>query len=430
MSYDVVRTRSMFPALEAGWAQFDAPGGTQTPRAVGEAIAAAIAGPLSNRGTSSPSERNAEQAVLDFRLAMADLVNGDPRGIVHGRSATQLAYDFSRHLAEDWRPGDEVVVTRLDHDSNVRPWVQAAARAGATVRFADFDPATGELPVEAVAGLLGERTRLVAVTAASNLIGTIPDLAAVSAAVHGAGALLYVDGVHYTAHELPDLDALGADFFTCSPYKFLGPHFGVLAARPELLERLSPDKLEPSTNAVPERFEFGTLPYELLAGATAAVDVLAGLAASPAAAAPDASATDTATPDASGGTARPAAAPATPASRRARLIASYAALHEHEVALRDRLEHGFAELPGATVHSRAARRTPTLLATFTGHEASELTRRLAGRQVLAPSGNFYALEASRHLGLGDAGGLRVGLAPYTDDDDVDRLLEGLAAVLR
>jgi cysteine desulfurase family protein (TIGR01976 family) len=414
MSYDVVRIRSMFPALEAGWAQFDGPGGTQTPRAVGEAIAAAITGPLSNRGTSSPSERNAEQAVHGFRHAMADLVNGDPRGIVHGRSATQLAYDFSRHLAKDWRPGDEVVVTRLDHDSNVRPWVQAAARAGATVRFADFDPATGELPVEAVAELLGERTRLVAVTAASNLIGTMPDLAAVSSAVHDAGALLYVDGVHYTAHELPDVDALGADFFACSPYKFLGPHFGVLAARPELLERLSPDKLEPSTNAVPERFEFGTLPYELLAGATAAVDVLADLASRPAASAQDAS----------DGT-----APSAPASRRDRLAASYAALHEHEASLRARIERGFAELPGATVHSRAARRTPTLLASFAGHEASELTRRLAERRVLAPSGSFYALEASRHLGLGDAGGLRVGLAPYTDGDDVDRLLEGLAAAL-
>lgn len=418
MSYDVARIRSMFPALEAGWAQFDGPGGTQTPRAVGDAIAATLVGPLSNRGTSSPSEQNAEAAVHGFRLAMADLVNGDPRGIVHGRSATQLAYDFSRHLSKRWRPGDEVIVTRLDHDSNVRPWVQAAERAGAVVRWADFDPATGELPVEAVAGLVGERTRLVAVTAASNLIGTMPDVAAIAAAAHGAGALLYVDGVHYAAHELPDLGALGADLFACSPYKFLGPHCGVLAARPELLEGIAPDKLEPSTNAVPERFEFGTLPYELLAGVTAAVEVLAGLATTGADASSDADA------DADASTVAPG-----PASRRARLVASYAALHAHEADLRERLERGFAELPGATVHSRAARRTPTLLATFAGREASELSRLLAERRVLAPSGNFYALEASRHLGLGDAGGLRVGLAPYTDAEDVERLLEGLAAAL-
>ncbi len=197
---------------------------------------------------------------------------------------------------------------------------------------------------------LSDRTRLVAVTAASNLIGTMPDVAAISAAAHDAGALVYVDGVHYTAHELPDVAALGADFFTCSPYKFLGPHCGVLAASPELLETIVPDKLLPATNAVPERFEFGTLPYELLAGVTAAVDVLARLATG---------ATDAAS------------------SRRARLAVSYAALHEHEEVLRARVEAGFAELAGVTVWSRAARRTPTLLATFAGHEASDITTRLA-----------------------------------------------------
>ncbi|MBM7503077.1 cysteine desulfurase-like protein [Agromyces aurantiacus] len=401
MAYDVARIRSWFPSLEAGWAQFDAPGGTQTPRQVGEAISATLTGPLSNRGTVGLSEQRAEEAVHGFRNAMADLVNGDPRGIVHGRSATQLVYDFSRNLSRDWRPGDEVVVTRLDHDSNVRPWVQAAERAGATVRWADFDPQTGELPVEAVTGLVTDRTRLVAVTAASNLIGTRPDVPAIAEAVHAAGAVLFVDGVHVTAHELPDVRALGADFFTCSPYKFLGPHCGVLVARPELLETIAPDKLLPSTNAVPERFEYGTLPYELLAGVTAAVEVLADLD-------PDADAA---------------------ASRRDRLAASYAALHAHESALGARLADGLAELPGATVRSRAARRTPTVLMTFDGRAASDVTRHLAAERVLAPSGNFYALEASRHLGLGDEGGLRVGLAPYTDEADVERLLAGLASAL-
>ena len=402
MTYDVARIRSEFPSLESGWAHFDGPGGTQTPRAVGDAVASVLTGPLSNRGTIGESEERAEAAVHGFRLAMADLVNGHPRGIVHGRSATQLTYDFSRYLSRVWGPGDEVVVTRLDHDANVRPWVQAAERAGATVRWVDFDPATGELPTEAVAAALSDRTRVVAVTAASNLIGTMPDVPAIAAAVHDADALLYVDGVHYTAHELPDVAALGADFFTCSPYKFLGPHCGVLVARPQLLETLMPDKLLPATNVVPERFEFGTLPYELLAGVTAAVDVLSGL---------DPDAADAAE------------------SRRERLAASYAALHEHEDVLRAQLEEGLAALPGVTLWSRAARRTPTLLATFEGHAASDLTKALAADKVLAPSGNFYALEASRHLGLGDAGGLRMGLAPYTDAADVSRLLAGLAAAI-
>ena len=403
MAYDVARIRSLFPSLESGWAHFDGPGGTQTPRAVGDAVASVLTGPLSNRGTIGESEERAEAAVHRFRLAMADLLDAHPRGIVHGRSATQLTYDFSRHLSREWGPGDEVVVTRLYHDANVRPWVQAAEHAGATVRWVDFDPDTAELSTDAAAAALSDRTRVVAVTGASNLLGTMPDVAGIAAAAHDAGALVFVDGVHLTAHELPAVVQLGADFFVCSPYKFLGPHCGVLAARPDLLERILPDKLLPATNVVPERFEFGTLPYELLAGVTAAVDVLAGL--------------------------DPDAAEAAE-SRRERLTASYAALHEHEARLLARLEEGLAALPGASIRSRAARRTPTLLATFEGRAAADLTRSLAEGKVLAPSGNFYALEASRHLGLGDAGGLRMGLAPYTDGDDVDRLLEGLALALR
>jgi len=413
MAYDVARIRSGFPSLASGWAHFDGPGGTQTPRAVGDAVASVLTGPLSNRGDTGESAQRAETAVREFRAAVGDLLNVHPRGIVHGRSATQLAYDFSRHLAKDWGPGDEVILTRLDHDANIRPWVQAAERVGAHVRWADFDPATGELPVESVTDLITDRTRLVAVTAASNLIGTIPDVTAIAAAAHDAGALVYVDGVHYTAHELPDLAALGVDFFSCSPYKFLGPHCGVLAARPDLLESIAPDKLLPSTNVVPERFEFGTLPYEQLAGVTAAVEVIAGFVAP--------SSTGVASIDAEQADAA--------GTRRARLARSYRALHAHERRLLTRLEQGIAELPGTTVHSRAARRTPTLLLTFAGHEASAVTARLAEAKVLAPSSNFYALEASRRLGLGDAGGLRVGLAPYTDDDDIDRLLTGLAGAL-
>ncbi|MFI8861385.1 cysteine desulfurase-like protein [Streptomyces prasinus] len=399
MTYDVETIRAQFPALSAGTAHFDGPGGTQTPRPVIEAVADALSSPLSNRGHGTTGERNAENIVTGCRQALADLLGADPAGIVFGRSATQLAYDFSRTLAKTWSPGDEVVVTRLDHDSNIRPWIQAAARAGATVRWADFDPVTGELTADDIRAVLSERTRLVAVTAASNLIGTRPRIAEISRAVHGAGALMYVDGVHHTAHSLVDVEQLGADFFTCSPYKFLGPHHGVLAARPELLETLRPDKLLASTDAVPERFELGTLPYEFLAGTRAAVDFLAGL---------DAHASGT---------------------RRQRLAAAFAALEGHEENLRVRMDKGLSALGGVTVHSNAADRTPTLLLTVDGRSTADASRFLSERGVHAPSGSFYAIEASRRLGLSDTGGLRVGLAPYSNTEDVERLLAGLSDFL-
>ncbi|XVV33782.1 cysteine desulfurase-like protein [Streptomyces sp. CA-100214] len=398
MALDVDAIRAQISALKSGSARFDAPGGTQTPQPVIDAIGEALANPLANRGRTTEGERNADGIVADARGALGDLLATDPRGIVLGRSATQLAYDLSRTLAKTWGPGDEVVVTRLDHDSNIRPWVQAAEAVGASVRWADFDPATGELLAEHIEAVLSPRTRLVAVTAASNLIGTMPDLPAVARLAHGVGALLHVDAVHYASHAVVDPAALGADTLVCSPYKFLGPHLGVLAARPEFLETLRPDKLLPSSDAVPERFELGTLPYELLAGTRAAVDFLAGLE-----------------PDAHGG-------------RRERLVASFAALETHEDALRRRIEAGLADLGGITVHSRAARRTPTLLFTVAGLRPAEVYRRLAEHGVDAPAGTFYALEASRHLGLGDEGGVRVGLAPYTSADDVDRLLTALAAL--
>ncbi|MFB7494344.1 cysteine desulfurase-like protein [Streptomyces sp. NPDC056161] len=399
MTYDISALRAEFPALDAGIAHFDGPGGTQTPQAVIRAIGDALAQPLSNRGRQTPGERNADALVTGARQAMADLLGAQPSGIVFGRSATQLTYDFSRTLAATWAPGDEVVVTRLDHDANIRPWVQAAARAGATVRWADFDPATGELTVDDIRAVLSERTRLVAVTAASNLIGTRPAITGISRLAHDAGALTYVDGVHHCAHTLVDLARLGADFFVCSAYKFLGPHHGVLAARPELLESLRPDKLEPATDVVPERFELGTLPYEFLAGTRAAVDFLAGL-----------------DPRATG-------------SRRERLAAAYEALEGHERTLRARIDKGLSQLDGVTVHSRAADRTPTLLLTFEGRGTTDAYHFLAQRDVHAPAGSFYAVEASRRLGLGDSGGLRIGLAPYNDTEDVDRLLTGLSEYL-
>ena len=398
MTYDVAAVRAHFPALRAGTAHFDGPGGTQVPEAVARAVAGTLTSPIANRGRITAAERTADDIVLGAREAVADLLGADPRGIVFGRSATQLTFDLARTLAAGWGPGDEVVVSHLDHDANIRPWVRAAEAVGATVRWIAFDPATGELTADDVAEVLTERTRLVAVTGASNLIGTRPPVAEIAGLVHEAGALLAVDGVHLTAHAPIDLVALGADFFTCSPYKFLGPHCGVLAAAPALLETLAPAKLLPSSEDVPERFELGTLPYELLAGTTAAVDFLAGL--SP-----------------------------VDGSRRERLVAAMTALEAYEDDLREHLEAGLSALPGVRVWSRAAQRTPTVLITFDGRDAADAYRFLAERGVNAPAGSFYAIEASRWLGLGDTGGLRAGLAPYSDRDDVDRLLAGLREFL-
>jgi selenocysteine lyase/cysteine desulfurase len=251
-----------------------------------------------------------------------------------------------------------------------------------------------------VAAVLSERTKLVATTGASNLIGTRTPVCRVADLAHEVGALHWVDGVHATAHASVDLAALRADFWTCSPYKFMGPHCGVLAADPTLLETLHPDKLLPSTDAVPERFELGTLPYELMAGTTAAVDFIASLDDSGA-----------------GGT------------RRERIEAGMSAVHVHERALLDALEPALRGIPGVTVHSNARSRTPTLLFTVAGRDPQEIRGRLAERGVNAPAGHFYAIECSRHLGLGDTGGVRVGLAPYTSTDDIDRLLTALTEIV-
>jgi cysteine desulfurase family protein (TIGR01976 family) len=397
--YDVAKVRAHFPALESGLAFFDGPGGSQTPDVVAEAMRSTMVGPLSNRGDLTIAQENAERAVVGAREALADLLGASSDGIVFGRSFTQLTFDMARTMAKEWGPGDEVVVTRLDHDGNVRPWVIAAEAVGATVRWIDFEPETGELSMESLEEAMSDRTRLVAVTGASNLIGTRPDLPAVAARVHDAGARLYVDAVHLTAHASVSLQETGADLIGCSTYKFLGPHAGVVAGRPDVLEGLHPDKLVPATDRVPERFELGTLPYELMAGAQAAVDFLADLA------------------------------PGTGTTRRERLAASMAALEEREDRLRGRLEDGVRAIDGVTLHSRAATRTPTTLVTFADHDAGDVSRHLATRDINAPAGTFYAYEPAKRLALGPDGGLRVGLAPYSDDSDVDRLLEALAAHL-
>ncbi|MDQ3629328.1 MAG: cysteine desulfurase-like protein [Actinomycetota bacterium] len=399
MTYDVDRVRACFPALAEGTAHFDGPGGSQVPVQVARAVADTLTSCIANRGRASAAERRADDVVTAARRAVADLVGGSAEGVVFGRSMTQLTYDVARTMAASWGPGDEVVVTRLDHDANIRPWVQVAQAVGATVRWAAFDPHTGELDTSAVTELLTERTRLVAVTAASNLIGTRPDVAAIAQAAHAVGALVHVDGVHLTPHAPVDVSAMGADFYATSPYKWMGPHHGALVADPALLDSLHPHKLLPSSDQVPERFELGTLPYELLAGTAAAVDFIADLAPSV-------------------------------GDRRSRVLTSMAAAQAYEHGLFVRLHDALESLDGVTLHGGAAAlRTPTLLFSVQGRSPAHVHEMLAVRGVNAPGDNFYALEASRWMGLGDEGAVRAGIAPYTAEGDVDRLLEGVAALL-
>jgi cysteine desulfurase family protein (TIGR01976 family) len=399
MPLDVARIRSSFPALDQGVAYFDGPGGTQVPREVAEAVADTLTSGISNRGSVTAAERRADAVVSAARSAVADLLGCTPEGVVFARSMTQMTYDLSRALAKSWGPGDEVVVTHLDHDANIRPWVQAAEACGATVRWVEFDKETADLTVEHVRAQLSDRTRLVAVTAASNVLGTRPDVPAIAAAVHEVGALLHVDGVHLTPHSPIDVAELGADFYACSPYKFLGPHHGLLAAAPSLLEELRPDKLLPSSNAVPERFELGTLPYELLAGTTAAIEFIAAIAS-----------------DAQ--------------DRRTRVLQSMRAVEEHEDRLFATLLDGLTSVPGVTLHGSPVRRTPTALFSVERHSPVEVYQALAERGVNAPASHFYAIEAVRWIGLGDAGAVRAGIAPYTNDEDVERLVGAVREIAR
>jgi cysteine desulfurase family protein (TIGR01976 family) len=397
VSFDAGRVRALYPALDDGWAYLDGAAGTQVPQAVIDAVAGAYRAGIGNVGGAFPASRRSEGIVAECRRAVADLVGGEPGGVVLGPTMTALTYRLAAALAAGWGPGDEVVVSRLDHDANVRPWLQAAARAGAVVRWAEVDLATGELPADQYDGLVSERTRLVAVSAASNVLGTRPDVAAISATAHAAGALVYVDGVHAAAHGPVDAAALGADFYATSAYKWSGPHVGAVVADPVLLERLRPDKLASSPDTVPERFEQGTAPFADLAGVAAAVDHLASL-----------------DPAAAGG-------------RRARVLASMAAAEAHELSLFRVLLDGLEAMGHVTVYGKAARRTATAYFTVAGHTPLQVAEHLAARRVNVWNGHNYAWELTGALAIRDAGSaVRAGLVHYNHREDVDRLLEGVA----
>ena len=393
----MTRVREAYPALADGYAYLDGAAGTQVPAAVISAISDAYRTGIGNSDGAFPASARSDAIMRQCRAAVADLVGGDQAGVVLGPNMTTLTYRIAGTLASTWRPGDEVIVSRLDHDANVRPWVQAAGRAGAVVRWAEVDAATGELPAEQYARLLGDRTRLVAVSAASNIIGTRPDVAAITGMARAAGALSYVDGVHATPHGPVDIAALGADFYVTSAYKWSGPHIGALIASPALLFTLHPDKLVPASDEVPERFEYGTPPFADLAGVTAAVDHLAGL------------------DDAATGT------------RRERILASMAAAEEHEQRLFADLLGGLDGMRHVTTYGKASRRTATAYFTVAGLAPRQVAEHLASRHVNVWDGDNYAWELTGALGIRDAGcAVRAGLVHYNDDSDVSRLLAAVS----
>jgi len=397
VTFDVKRVREAYPALSDGYAYLDGAAGTQVPAAVIEAIADAYRSGIGNVGGAFPASGRSGSIVAGCRQALADLTGGHPDGVILGPNMTTLTYRLADTLSRRWGPEDEVVVSRLDHDANIRPWVQAAARRGTTVRWAEADLATTELPAAQYGDLLSERTRLVAVTAASNVVGTRPDLAAIAAAAHAVGALVYVDGVHATPHVPVDVGALGADFYATSAYKWSGPHIGTVVAEPSLLETLQPDKLAPAPAGVPGRFERGTAAFADLAGVTAAVDHLASLD------------------------------PAAAGSRRQRVLASMAAVEEYEARLFARLLDGLGAMGHVRLYGRAARRAPTAFFTVAGHSPRQVAEHLAARQVNVWNGDNYAWELAGVLGLRDSGGaVRAGLVHYNDEADVDRLLSAVA----
>jgi cysteine desulfurase family protein (TIGR01976 family) len=398
LPFDVSRARASYPALRDGHAYLDGAAGTQVPLPVIDAIAAAYRDGIGNVGGAFAASERSGRIVAEARQAVADLVGGSAPGVVFGPSMTALTYRISGALSKGWAPGDEVVVSRLDHDANIRPWVQAAARAGAVVRWAEADPATGELPVPQYADLVGSRTRLVAVTAASNVLGTRPDVAAIAGVAHAAGALCYVDGVHATPHVPVDVVGLGADFYATSAYKWAGPHVAAVIAAPALLQTLWPDKLVPSSDEVPGRFERGTLPFADLAGVTAAVDHLAGLA-----------------PGTASG-----------ASRRERVLASMAAVEAYEMSLFAGLVDGLGAMGHVTLHGKAARRAPTAFFTVARMTPRAVAVRLAERGINVWNGDNYAYELCDVLGLQPGGAVRAGLVHYNDASDTGRLLTAVA----
>ena len=411
---DLSPVRDQFPALQQTDAQgrpyvfFDGPGGTQVPHVVIDAIADYLAHANANTHGLYETSRRTDQMVAEARMAMADLLNAPSSDeIVFGPNMTTLTFTISRAIAHELKPGDEIVVTRLDHDANVAPWVALEER-GAVIRRADFDPSDCTLDMDGLKGLITERTRLVAVGYASNAVGTINDVRTIGEWAHSVGAWLYVDAVHYAPHAPIDVQAIDCDFLACSVYKFFGPHMGVLWGRQELLGCLAAYKVRPVENRPPDKFETGTKNHEGMAGATAAVNYLAGLGARY-------------------GGAFAAQYPQFEGRRRD-LRAAMAVIGAYERPLFERLVVGLQAIPGLTIYgitepAHFDRRVPTVAFRLQGHSPQQIAQRLGDEGIFVWDGNYYALSVTERLGVEQSGGMvRAGIAHYNTAGEVNRLL--------
>ncbi len=418
--FDIASVRERFPALQRSVGErpavfFDGPAGSQVPRRVIDAMAEYLAYRNANHGGVFATSLESDAMLDAAHRAAADFVGSDDAGAVDagtvdpgtvafGANMTTLTLALSRSLARTWKAGDEVMVTRLDHDANVTPWVLAARDAGATVRHVEIRREDCTLDLDDFRAKLSPRTRLVAVGCASNAVGTINPVAEMTRLAHEVGSLVFLDAVHYAPHALVDVAAWDCDFLACSAYKFFGPHVGLLWGRRELLESLAPYKLRPASDELPERWMTGTQNHEGIAGALAAIDYLADLG-------------------------RQVAGEV--ASRRSALAAAYRAIEGYERALTSRLLDGLARLPrikvwGITDRDRMAERMPTISLTHEAISPEAISRRLAERGIFTWSGNYYALPLTEALDLEPEGMVRVGLLHYNTKDEVDRLLEELA----
>jgi cysteine desulfurase family protein (TIGR01976 family) len=400
-SVETIRCR--FPALDrrhngAPVSYFDGPGGTQVPQSVVDAMSAYLLHHNANTHWAYPTSIETDALIEGARAALADFLGGRRSEIAFGANMTTLTFHLGRALGRRWAQGDEIVVTELDHHANVDPWRQLAKERGLSVKAVPFRRETGQLELDALTSALGPRTRLVAIGAASNALGTINDVRRIADLAHAAGALVFVDAVHYAPHVLVDVAALGADFLACSAYKFYGPHIGVLWGRQSLVEELDLPKLEPAPASSPENLETGTQNHEGIVGAAAAVDFLASLAEGP--------------------------------TRRARLEGAFKVLHSRGQELVERLWSGLQALDGVTVYgpSPSAPRTPTVSFTLRGVPSEDVARALAEQAVFASNGDFYATTAVTRLGHAADGVVRAGCACYTTLDEVERLLGGVGAL--
>lgn len=405
MTLDVQAVRNQFPALSRvvggqPAAYLDGPGGTQVPESVVDAMAGFMRAGASNHGGPFVTSRETDAVAESARLAVADLFGASPDEIAFGQNMTSLTLSVSRALGATWAAGDNIVVTRLDHDANVWPWVIAARDAGAEVRWIDFDPDDGcRLEDDHLAELIDARTRLVAVTHASNAVGTVTDVHPFIEAAHAVGARTYVDAVHYAPHRLLDVAGLGTDFLAASSYKFFGPHTGCLYGTGEALTDVAAYKIRPAPDDPPGKWETGTQSFESLAGITAAVDYIASL-----------------------GDGR---------SRRDRIVSAMAIIGEYERSLSARFLNGLAALPGITLCGRDVPegRTPTFAVSVDGVHPATVASTLGALGIFVWSGDYYAVEVMRRLGVADQGGLvRIGFVHYNTFEEVDRVVAALGGL--